>query len=197
MKPPLLTTPRAVVTHFGCVEARQLRRYFKENAEHFAPWEPLRPAGFDDLPRIEERQTASLADFDAGRAVHLVALDPEGRRVLAVCNFTHIARGPFLACHLGYSVARAAEGQGLMYEVAAAAIAYMRDVVGLHRVMANHMPSNVRSARLLARLGFEREGYARAYIQIAGVWEDHVLNSLVFDDTGALPEAARSAKGEP
>lgn len=44
---------------------------------------------------------------------------------------------------------------------------------------SNHMPSNVRSERLLARLGFEREGYARAYLKIAGRWEDMVLNSLI------------------
>ena len=44
--------------------------------------------------------------------------------------------------------------------------------------MANHLPRNERSARLLARLGFEREGYARRYLQIAGVWEDHVLTAL-------------------
>jgi ribosomal-protein-alanine N-acetyltransferase len=37
----------------------------------------------------------------------------------------------------------------------------------------------VRSERLLARLGFEREGYAKAYLKIAGQWQDMVLNSLI------------------
>jgi ribosomal-protein-alanine N-acetyltransferase len=45
--------------------------------------------------------------------------------------------------------------------------------------MANHMPSNVKSERLLRTLGFEREGYARAYLKIAGKWEDMVLNALI------------------
>ena len=36
-----------------------------------------------------------------------------------------------------------------------------------------------RSGRLLERLGFEREGYARRYLCIAGAWEDHVLTALV------------------
>ncbi len=49
----------------------------------------------------------------------------------------------------------------------------------LHRVMANYMPRNERSARLLQHLGFEQEGYARRYLQIAGVWEDHVLTSRI------------------
>jgi ribosomal-protein-alanine N-acetyltransferase len=46
---------------------------------------------------------------------------------------------------------------------------------GLHRVMASHRPENLRSAALLARLGFEQEGFARAYLKIAGEWADHVL----------------------
>jgi hypothetical protein len=66
-----------------------------------------------------------------------------------------------------------------MFEVAQAGIAYMFDIVGLHRIMANHMPANVRSEKLLRRLGFEREGVARAYLKINGPWEDHVLNALV------------------
>ncbi|WP_260334791.1 GNAT family N-acetyltransferase [Paraburkholderia sp. MM5384-R2] len=38
----------------------------------------------------------------------------------------------------------------------------------LHRVMANYRPDNLRSARLLERLGFENEGLARAYLKIDG-----------------------------
>jgi ribosomal-protein-alanine N-acetyltransferase len=45
--------------------------------------------------------------------------------------------------------------------------------------MANHMPGNERSARLLKSLGFEEEGYAKEYLLINGKWEDHVLNSLL------------------
>jgi ribosomal-protein-alanine N-acetyltransferase len=41
------------------------------------------------------------------------------------------------------------------------------------------MPANTRSAALLQRLGFEREGFARSYLRINGRWEDMVLNSLV------------------
>lgn len=41
------------------------------------------------------------------------------------------------------------------------------------------MPANERSARLLARLGFERKGYARAYLKIAGRWEDHILTARI------------------
>jgi ribosomal-protein-alanine N-acetyltransferase len=54
----------------------------------------------------------------------------------------------------------------------------------LHRVMANHVPGNDRSARLLERLGFEREGYAKAYLHLDGRWQDHVLTALTNDRRG-------------
>lgn len=45
--------------------------------------------------------------------------------------------------------------------------------------MASHLPRNLRSAALLASLGFEREGYARSYLRIDGKWEDMILSSLI------------------
>jgi ribosomal-protein-alanine N-acetyltransferase len=44
--------------------------------------------------------------------------------------------------------------------------------------MANHLLDNPRSAKLLQRLGFVREGLAKDYLRIDGEWRDHVLNSL-------------------
>ena len=99
--------------------------------------------------------------------------------MIGSCNFGNIVKGIFQACHLGYSIAKKHEGQGLMAEALQAGIDYIFETRGLHRIMANHVPGNLRSARLLEKLGFEREGYARAYLKIGGKWEDHVLNALI------------------
>ena len=55
----------------------------------------------------------------------------------------------------------------------------------MHRIMANYMPHNMRSGNLLAKLGFEREGYARQYLQINGEWRDHVLTALTDNSWAA------------
>jgi len=52
----------------------------------------------------------------------------------------------------------------------------------MHRIMANYMPHNARSGDLLARLGFQKEGYAKDYLLIDGRWQDHVLTSLTAPD---------------
>ena len=117
--------------------------------------------------------------YEAGLAMHFALLTPDGQQMIGACNFSGIIRGAFQACYLGYHIDYAHQGQGLMQEGLEAGIGYMFDTQNLHRIMANYIPGNERSARLLERLGFEREGYAKAYLNIAGRWQDHVLTALV------------------
>ena len=177
--PPVIATERALLHLLTPGNAHLVQAYHEANREHLEPWEPQRQRDFytdESFRSIAER---SHDAFLSGTEVKFIVVDRVSEKMVASCSFTNIVKGPLMACNMGYSVACALQGQGLMHEVASASIRYMFDVQGLHRVMANHMPSNVRSERLLARLGFEREGYARAYLKIAGRWEDMVLNSLL------------------
>jgi ribosomal-protein-alanine N-acetyltransferase len=49
--------------------------------------------------------------------------------------------------------------------------------MNLPRLMANYMPTNEQSGRLLRKLGFSVEGYARDYLLLQGTWKDHPLTS--------------------
>ncbi|GAB2951080.1 hypothetical protein GCM10011328_17830 [Hafnia psychrotolerans] len=69
-----------------------------------------------------------------------------------------------------------------MYESLKAAIQYVHEKYDLHRIMANHLPDNTRSSKTLESLGFMKEGYAKSYLKINGIWQDHVLNSIIFPD---------------
>ena len=88
---------------------------------------------------------------------------------MAECNFTNIVKGSFQACNLGYSVAQTREGHGVMTAVVKKGIEIMFKEYGLHRIMANYMPGNARSGRVLERCGFVREGYAKAYLKTSPV----------------------------
>ncbi len=52
----------------------------------------------------------------------------------------------------------------------------------LHRVEAACIPVNAASIRLLEKTGFTREGFARQYLCINGVWQDHLLFARLGDD---------------
>jgi len=176
---PTIITERTLLTVLQPEQSMLLHRYVNENRDHLAEWEPQRDEAFFGEEAALERVKASLASFESGAAVQMAALDRASGKMVVVCNFNNIVRGAFQACHLGYSVDAAWQGKGLMHEVATAGVGYMFNEAGLHRVMANHLLNNTRSERLLARLGFEREGIARSYLCIAGRWQDFVLTSLI------------------
>ena len=75
-----------------------------------------------------------------------------------------------------------AQGKGYMLEAVRGAVRFAFQDLRLHRVMANYVPRNRRSARVLRQAGFEIEGYARAYLCLNGRWEDHVLTAITNSD---------------
>jgi len=154
--------------------------FLRNNFEgHLDRWSPPAAPSFFSESFWRDRLGAAVEEFLAGRSARFVLQEASvSSPVLGTCNYTNIVRGPFLACYLGYQVARSHEGRGLMAEALRATNAYVFDNLGLHRIMANYRPENARSARLLERLGFVREGLARDYLFIDGAWRDHVLTSL-------------------
>jgi ribosomal-protein-alanine N-acetyltransferase len=180
---PLLHTERTSIRLAEEADAPALLRYRVANRAHLAPWEPLREEAFYTLEHCMQSIAEGREHARLDHAYPLLVFDREETEILATFTLANVVRGAFQACHLGYGVATRAQGQGIMHEALQAGLDWAFGELDLHRVMANHLPRNERSARLLARLGFEREGYAKRYLQIAGVWEDHILTALVRPET--------------
>lgn len=159
-----------------------LSRFHLDNAEHLRPWSPGVDAEYHSVSSWELRLRLRRLEFEQGLSAHFIGVDEDEREILGVCSLTNIVRGAFQGCHMGYSVAAAWEGKGVMSAIVRHAIDYAFADLRLNRVMAAYMPANARSAALLERLGFEKEGYARRYLKINGQWEDHVLTSLINPD---------------
>ena len=183
---PQLETARLRVTLLARQHAAAAVDFMARNAAHFAPWEPPRPDDFLTEAYWVDQGERAIAGYRAGRMLRWVAsLRESPQRIVARANFSEVILGPFRSCLLGYHVDASCEGRGLMTEALEATIAFGFERWNLHRIEANHLPENVRSARLLARLGFERVGVARNYLFIAGAWRDHVINQRIhprFDD---------------
>ncbi len=160
-------------------EAPRMRAFFEDNREHLERWMPVAPEGFYTDAYWRARLEKSFDELAADRAVRLVLMDrakPDGPLVGNV-SLNDIVRGALQQAYLGYNVAEACEGRGLMREGLEAIVEWAFDGLGLHRVSANYQPHNERSGRLLRRLGFVVEGYARDYLLIDGAWRDHVLTA--------------------
>ena len=69
-----------------------------------------------------------------------------------------------------------------MTESVRALIPFAFGPLRLHRLEAACIPTNTASMRLLENTGFAREGLARQYLCINGIWQDHLLYGLVGAD---------------
>jgi ribosomal-protein-alanine N-acetyltransferase len=177
----LISTERLELRPPAVEDAAAVARYYSENEEHLRPWSPRRPPGFATeahwralVPRME-------SEWLAGRNLRLFGWPKGEPRIVGTVSLAQIAHGVLQQAYLGYDLAAAEQGKGYAREMVRAAVAFAFDEIGLHRVAANYMPRNERSARLLKDLGFEVEGRARAYLAINGRWEDHVMTALVND----------------
>jgi [ribosomal protein S5]-alanine N-acetyltransferase len=88
-------------------------------------------------------------------------------------------RGPFQACYMSYRISEEYEGLGYVKESVASVVEHAFIALNLHRIMANYVPTNERSAAVLRRTGFTVEGRARDYLRLNGEWRDHVLTSRI------------------
>lgn len=173
---PTLNTARLIVEHMAPGHAEALADFFRRNEQHLAPWDPPRPAGITAPEFWAAECGRAIEDHGRGTVLRWVLrLRAAPERVIGRINYTQIARGPFQSCMLGYAIDHAHEGRGLMREALEATIEHVFAVLKLHRIQANYVPGNVRSGRLLERLGFVREGLAKDYLFIDGAWRDHVL----------------------
>jgi ribosomal-protein-alanine N-acetyltransferase len=93
-----------------------------------------------------------------------------------------IRRGVAQTASLGYWMGQAYAGQSYMSDAVRAMLPYAFNGLRLRRVEAACLPENEASIRLLERVGFIREGYARSYLCIAGAWRDHLLYAILAED---------------
>jgi ribosomal-protein-alanine N-acetyltransferase len=201
---PLIITPRIILTLPGPDQAGAMADFYIRNRDHLSPWEPDREKDFFTVQGWKRRLRANLLDAKQEKALKLAVFEKktaaqnrarnnstdnsrllDGKKVVGVCNFNNIIFGCLKAADLGYSIDREMQGRGLMREAVVAGLAWMFKVTGLHRVRAGYIPINHRSARLLHELGFEKEGYMRAFLFINGAWQDHIQTSLInpWEDT--------------
>lgn len=177
---PRIETERLILTIPPPETAARFAAYAVDNERHLGRWEPPRPEGYFTEGYWYRRLERNLDEIDHDQSLRLTLLrrdDPEGP-VIGHANFNNFIRGAFQACTLGYSLDHRSEGRGYMHEALSAAIPYVFRDLCFHRIQANYIPTNERSGRVLRRLGFVVEGYARDYLFIGGAWRDHVLTSL-------------------
>ncbi len=147
------------------------------------PWEP-RPAGapevVDDRPgfyarcRARDRERQSGSGYGFGIFL--------GDRLCGEVTLSSIQRGPFQSGYVGYWVDEAMAGMGLAPEATVVVIRFAFEVLGLHRVEIAIVPRNAKSIRVAEKLGVRHEGVSAGFLEINGMWEDHLRYAMTVEE---------------
>ncbi len=150
--------------------------------EFLTPWEPTWPA--DDLTRASFRRRIKRYSEDqrADLAYAFFVFRKEDDILVGGLTLANVRRGCAQTGSLGYWMGAAHARRGHMTAAVRAVLPFAFATLRLHRIEAACIPGNVASIRLLEKTGFKREGYARRYLCIDGVWHDHLLFARLGDD---------------
>jgi ribosomal-protein-alanine N-acetyltransferase len=139
------------------------------------PWEPTWPS--DDLTRSAfRRRLKRYADDQRSDLAYAFLIFRNGdNAMVGGLTLANIRRGVAQAGSIGYWIGAPFARQGYMTAAVRALIPFCFRTLRLHRIEAACIPGNNASISLLEKTGFTREGYAREYLCINGVWQDHLL----------------------
>lgn len=152
--------------------SEQILDYYIRNREFLAPFESKRNDNFFTLSSIDLLLKNAIKNEKNGTGVRFyITLD---NKVIGTIALNNIVRGCFHSCFLGYSLDKDYINNGYMTKAVNEVVEYAFNVLKLHRIEANVMPRNIASKKVLEKCGFIEEGYAKNYLYINGVWEDHI-----------------------
>jgi aminoglycoside 6'-N-acetyltransferase len=173
----MIATERLVLRRFRPADAPTLRDYRSDReVARYQGWDG--PLSVDDA----EELVAAFASQDPGAAgwfQYAIERKVDGVHIGDIGVRLH---DNLMEVDIGYTLAPVAQGHGYMTEALRGLLDHLFHERGLHRASAECDPRNLRSARLLERLGFRLEGHRRASAWLHGEWADDLLYGLLEDD---------------
>lgn len=111
-----------------------------------------------------------------------LAIVPAGAERLAGIVALRVVAAVHETLELGYRLHPDWHGQGLATEACRAVVDWAFAVGRVHRIVALCVAENTASARVMAKLGMQREGRMREYARLQGRWHDELVYGLLADD---------------
>lgn len=170
---PVLKTKRLILRPIRMSDAHALFPIFSDPAsmEHWS---------HAPLTHIEQMQTRVAHNLPPqSKHGFSFAITKDGERALGWINFyneSHAVAG------LGYILAPAERGQGLVGEAVEAMLAHGFKTLKLHRVYLDIDPHNARSVAVAERAGFRREGLFRQAYFRDGEYLDSVFYAMLYEE---------------
>jgi len=154
------------------------------NEHWLLPWEPLRSTRVADPTRSRDAFSSRCAARDRERqagTAYGFALFVDNAFAGEV-NLNNIVRGALQCGTVGYWIDRARAGHGYVAEGVAVVARFAFEELHLHRLEICIVPRNANSRRVMEKLQVREEGVAQRYLEINGVWEDHMRFGITSEE---------------
>jgi ribosomal-protein-alanine N-acetyltransferase len=162
----------------------------QRSADWLLKWEPRLPPGQPDPTRsaaaFGARCSARQREWQLGSGYGFGIF--VGPRFAGEINLSGLQRGPFQNAYVGYWIGEEFAGEGYIPEALVVLARFAFDELKLHRIQVAIIPRNHNSRRVVEKLALREEGVAARYLEINGVWEDHVRYALTVEEWGQRSE---------
>lgn len=180
----LLRGRRVVLRPMTASDFPQWREVRRRNREWLVKWEPRRPPGAADVVESRSAFAARCRARDRERQLGNgygfgIFVD---NRLVGEINMNGVQRTPFQSAYVGYWIDEAVAGRGYVPEAVTVLFRFAFEDLGLHRIQIAIIPRNKPSRRVVEKLGLREEGVAIRYLEIDGVWEDHVRYAITAEE---------------
>ena len=167
-------------------------------ASDFSAWREVRRRNVDWLTKWEAQRIQGQPDVVEDRDAFAVRCSARQReRQLGTgygfgifvdgdfageINLSAVQRGPFQSAYVGYWIDEKHAGNGYMPEALIVLAQFAFDELHLHRIQISIIPRNAASRRVVEKLGIRDEGVAKRYLEINGIWEDHIRYAITVEE---------------
>jgi ribosomal-protein-alanine N-acetyltransferase len=135
-------------------------------------------AAYERLEQAEDLIAAMAHGYEEGIELRWGITLKSNNTIIGMCGFNYWIRRDCRAS-IGYDLARAYWGHGIMTEAIRAIVAFGFERMGLNRIEADADGRNPASARVLEKVGFRREGLQHEQFYDNGTFNDLILFALL------------------
>ncbi|MBY6035991.1 GNAT family N-acetyltransferase [Fictibacillus nanhaiensis] len=174
-----------IVRPFSIEDCEQRLNLHIENQAHFQEWSPYKRSEefFTLQGQVESINNLIAKRADDSRYDFAIYLDDNSSHTLiGEVQFTSVVRGPLQSSFLGYMIGKRFNGLGYMTKSLKIALKIAFEELNFHRVTAEVNPDNIASLRVLDKVGFVREGFARKNVKVGDEWRDHICLAMLEED---------------
>jgi len=171
----ILQTPRLTLRPMTMADAESLHAIMSD-AEVMAFWDV---SEIEDIELTTSILNSQLGQMKARKSAYWAMERTEDNTFVGCCDLSEIDRWHHRA-EVGFIVAKRYWGDGYAQEAMAAVVDHAAQSMKLRRLTARTHLGNIRSVRLLEKLGFRHEGLLRGYVDREGERRDCLLFGLLL-----------------